>query len=68
MARLGTTVVPWNTVEDRLTVSGTNGTELKLLPGAHQIPEVSIAMGLTETTYAFTRASTISNLYRVRLP
>jgi Tol biopolymer transport system component/predicted Ser/Thr protein kinase len=68
MAGLGTTVVPWKSAVSRLANSKMNGPELRLLSGARQIGEVSIAMGLTDETYAFTRASSISNLYRIRLP
>jgi len=68
MAGLGTTVVPWKSVESNLADSKMSGPELRRLSGARQIIEVSIAMGFTDETYAFTRASSISNLYRIRLP
>lgn len=68
MTRLGTIVLPWKSAENRLDNGKMNGAELQRLPGARQIREVSIAMGLTEETYAFTQTSNISNLYRIRLP
>lgn len=68
MEGIGTSVVPWKSVASMLADSTRKGFDLRHLPGARQIQDVSIAMGLTGDTYAFARASNISNLYRIPLP
>jgi len=68
MVGIGTTVVPWKEVEAQWSGTNMSMADLRRLPGARNIQEISIAPGATGARYAFAREAEQSNLFRIRLP
>ena len=60
-------VTPWDGIEGFTDGAAPSRTGWQQRPETREIREASIALGPTADTYAFTRSSQQSNLYRIRL-
>jgi Tol biopolymer transport system component len=64
----GTVLLPWRGADTVPAGPLLSPADLRALPGARYVPESSVATGPMAGTFAYTRQSEQSNLYRIRVP